>query len=755
LLLLAAGTALALGSFAANDGAAAKARATPAAKGKPAKHAAHGASKAKSSRAKSAVVASRRDKESGAAAIPLPRPRPELAEATPDSGAPAPTAAAAAAPALSGDPAALKQTLELARRGKIADATAAASAITDPLARRLGEWLVLRHGGDEIGFARLSAFVAANPDWPGLRGFRARAEAKLWHAKADPDLVRSFAAEPAGVFGRLALARARLASGDSDGARRLVSEAWRSEALSERLENDVLTAFAALLGADDHRIRMDRRLTAGDGAAALRAARRAGPAEVAIVKACAALRSEARDAATLVGQIEGPARDDLGLVQCRLRDAMRRERFVEAARLVIAAKPDDMAAQDTDEWWRQRRVLARKLLDRGEPLLAYQVLRDAAAPANPNYRAEAHFMPGWIALRYLDEPASARAHFALIDQGSRNPIVLARGAYWRGRAAEALGDVAARDAAFRAAAAHPTAYYGQLARARLGHDDLTLRAPRAPDMADGVSPADDLVRAATLLYDIGEPDLVYGFAGDLAERSDDVRALAALGDLARERGDARTMLQIGKTALTRGLSLDTHAFPDIGIPEHRPIGPPVERSLVYAVARTESAFDQRDASPAKAVGLMQVTPDAGRDTARRFGVSYDWGRLVKDPVYNTQIGAAELAALLQEYRGSHIMTFAGYNAGRGRVRDWIKLYGDPRRPDVDPVDWVERIPFAETRNYVQRVMENLIVYRVRLAMPPPKVPAMSVPPPDTPPRAPWAEVNAEAGRPLPRGEPSP
>jgi soluble lytic murein transglycosylase len=189
--------------------------------------------------------------------------------------------------------------------------------------------------------------------------------------------------------------------------------------------------------------------------------------------------------------------------------------------------------------------------------------------------------------------------------------------------------------------------------------------------------------------------------------------LVALGDLALRRNDARTMLQIGKPALARGLALDHCAFPTIGIPRHSPIGPEIDRSVIYSVARTESAFDQRDKSSANAVGLMQVTPEAARDTAKRFGVVYDWERMVSDPVYNTQIGAAELSALLKEYSGSHIMTFAGYNAGRGRVREWVKQHGDPRDPNVDVIDWVERIPFSETRNYVQRVMENLQVYRVR------------------------------------------
>jgi len=267
-------------------------------------------------------------------------------------------------------------------------------------------------------------------------------------------------------------------------------------------------------------------------------------------------------------------------------------------------------------------------------------------------------------------------------------------------------------ASYETAARYPTAYYGQLARAKLGLDGIELRLP-APLPADDISLSDERVRAADMLYTLGERDVVLYFVADLAEQSTDVAVLAALAELTGRRNDARAMLQIGKPALARGLALDHYAFPTIGIPPHSPIGPEIERSIIYSVARTESAFDQRDRSSANAVGLMQVTPEAGRDTARRFGVAYDWDQMVSDPVYNTQMGAAELSALLKEYAGSHIMTFAGYNAGRGRVRDWVKLYGDPRDPNVDAVDWVERIPLSETRNYVQRVMENLQVYRIR------------------------------------------
>jgi soluble lytic murein transglycosylase len=536
----------------------------------------------------------------------------------------------------------------------------------------------------------------------------------LWQERSDAATVRSFTGgRPATGRGRFALARVLLAEGDRDGAQNQVREAWRSEELSERVEADVLDVFRDLLTRDDHRARMDKRIGAKDFSGAMRAAHRLGSDDVAIVKACAAVTGSADKALELLDDVQTEARQDLGYTLCRIHWMMGHNKLADATRLMLAAPSRSMPLQDTDEWWRQRRVLARKLLDLHEFHGAYQVVRNAARPANENYRAEFHFMPGWIALRYLNDPVTAREHFARIDDGSVNPIVLARANYWRGRAAEAAGENDKMRAGYEAAARHGTAYYGQLARAKLGLDRIELRPPLPPDPSNGPVLSDELVRAADMLYALGERDVVLNFVTDFAEQSADVAALAALGELTARHNDARAMLQIGKTALARGLALDLYAFPTIGVPQHSPVGPAIDRSVVYSVARTESAFDQRDASPAKAVGLMQVTPAAGRDTAKRFGVTYDWDKMVSDPVYNTQMGAAELGALLREYRGCHIMTFAGYNAGRGRVQQWVKQYGDPRDPNVDAVDWVERIPFAETRNYVQRVMENLQVYRVR------------------------------------------
>lgn len=610
---------------------------------------------------------------------------------------------------LSGDLAAVRNAIDLTRKAKPSEATAVQKTISDPAARKLVEWFILRHPEADANFSRYAAFIADNPDWPSMGLMRKRAEARLWQERSDAATVRAFIGDqPTSAKGRFALARVRLAEGDRDGAASLVQQAWRSDELSERSETDAYELFRDLLTREDHRARMDKRIGAKDFSGAKRAAQHLGSDELAIVKACAAGTTD--KALDLLNGVSTDARSDLGYTLCRIRWMVRHDRIEDATRLMLAAAPETMALQDTDEWWRERRSLARKLLDQGKFDAAYQVVRLAAMPASEHYRADFHFMCGWIALRYRNDPATARAHFAHIDDGAKNPIVLARAHYWRARVAEATGEKDAMRAGYEAAARYSTAYYGQIARARLGLTKIELRAP-AP--ANDAAVADDRVRAAEMLYALGERDVVLYFAADLAEQSTDVAVLVALGELTGRRNDARAMLQIGKPALARGLALDHYAFPTIGIPPHSPIGPEIERSIIYSVARTESAFDQKDKSAANAVGLMQVTPEAGRDTAKRFGVTYDWDRMVSDPVYNTQMGAAELSALLKEYAGSHIMTFAGYNAGRGRVRDWVKLYGDPRDPNVDAIDWVERIPFSETRNYVQRVIENLQVYRVR------------------------------------------
>ncbi len=625
--------------------------------------------------------------------------------------------------------AAAKQAIVLARHGNAKGATELVASIGDPVAAKLVEWTFLRHGDGEAGFNRYDAFIRANPDWPSIPLLRRRAEVRLWQERRDGPTIRRFVGQqPASALGRLALARAEAAeAGDRSDAASKVRAVWQSAPLSAELETAVLAAFPDTITRSDDIARMDRRIGAKDFGAAMRAAKRAGGDHVAIVKACTAAEAKAGKAKALLDAVPADARNDLGYALCRVHWLLRndtpgsnihgtivtpREDLAAAARLTLAASPEDLQRQDTDEWWRERRALARKLIDVGDATTAYQVARDSALPANPYYRAEVHFMAGWIALRFLGDPATALKHFAHIDDGMSDPLTLARGAYWRGRAAEAAGELREMRAQYEAAARYPTAYYGQLARARLGlglDEMVVLRSPPQPADSD----AHELLHAANILYELGERELALSFVSDLAEESNDPALIAGLGALTEKHNDAQAMLLVGKTALARGAPMDVYAFPNIGIPNYNPIGSKLDRCIVYAIARTESGFNQGDMSAAKAVGLMQVTPGAARDTAKRYGVAYDWKRLVSDPAYNTQLGAGEISALLQDYRGSFILTFAGYNAGRGRVAQWMAQHGDPRDPKIDAVDWVERIPFAETRNYVERVMENLAVYRQR------------------------------------------
>ena len=612
---------------------------------------------------------------------------------------------------LSPDLAATKQAISLVQRGKFTDATTLAASIKDRVAQKVVEWALLRNADATAGFERYAAFVHANTEWPSIPLLRKRAETRLWNERRDPATVHGFiGARPAGAPGRLALARVLLREGDREGATREVRTVWRTAEMSAELEASVVEAFPDQLTTADHTARMDRRIGAKHFGAAMRAAKRLGPAQVAIVKACDATAANSAKSGALLEAVAKEARSDMGYALCRLHWLLARNELAAAVKVVAESAREDLQHQETDEWWRECRLLARRLIDLGDVQTAYRVARDAPVPANIYYRAEYHFMAGWIAFRFLHNPSTALHHFAHIDEGSDDPIVLARAAYWRGRAAEAAGRLEDMHAQYATAARYPTAYYGQLARARLGLSEIAAR-PAPPQSVDGAQ--SDLLHAADILYAIGEFDLALSFVSDLAETSSDVATLHGLGQLAARYHDAQAMLAIGKTALARGLPTEQHAFPEIGVPSYRPIAPPIDKCMVYSIVRTESAFDQRDKSPAKAVGLMQVTPEAGRDTAKRFGVTYDWRRLVSDPVYNMQMGAAEISALFKEYTGSYIMTFAGYNAGRGRVQQWVAQHGDPRNPKIDAVDWVERIPLAETRNYVQRVMENLQVYRAR------------------------------------------
>jgi soluble lytic murein transglycosylase len=543
--------------------------------------------------------------------------------------------------------------------------------------------------------------------------FRSRAEALLWVENVKPAQVLGFfnGSPPQSAKGRLVLARAMLAQGDTEGARAQVREAWRNDPMSADVEKQLLEIYSEFLSRADHKARMEKRLFAADNETATRAARRLGGAEAAIAQARIALNRKGDNAKKLLDAVPAEARHDAGYIFAHVHILRHDGKIAEAAQVMLSAPRELAQIHDSEGWWVERRVLARNLLDIGDARSAYLVVRDAVEPTKENSRVERHFMAGWIALRFLNDPATAAAHFARIQDASSHPTSLARSHYWLGRTAEAAHRPDQARAEYQVAAHSSAAYYGQLARARLGLATLALAGPPVtPDKRASMERL-ELVRALEILYALNERSLVIPMMADVGDKLDDVSALSALGELSERHQDARGMLQLGKAALARGLPLDYFAFPTVGVPHYSPIGPRIESALLFAIIRQESAFNPADLSSANAMGLMQVTPIAARDTCKRFSCTYDVKRLKNDTHYNLQVGAAEFAGLMQDYRGNYILAFAAYNAGRGRVREWIERFGDPRDPKVDAVDWAERIPFMETRNYVQRVMENLQVYR--------------------------------------------
>lgn len=639
---------------------------------------------------------------------------PVLAPATRQHATPrkpvTPAAIAATSATSQADKDTLENVIELVRKRKASEATDTAASISDPVARKLAEWIILRSEDNGATVERYRAFLSANPSWPSQTFLRRRLEAAMWDDRRDESLAWSWFENesPISAKGRFTLARALLARGDRANAERLVREAWRSDPMSEDTENNALDQFGALLTPGDQKARMDTLLYGSEHEAALRAARRLGAGYVALAKARIASARKAPNARALLDAVPRELHGDPGLLFSKIQLLRRDEKFAEAAQLMLSAPTDPNRLYNLDEWWIERRLLARKMIDTEEFRSAYLIARDAALPSRDIYKTEQEFTAGWIALRFLNDPTTAAQHFARIGVGSVNPTALARAGYWQGRAAEAMGRQQEARSAYARAAEQSTSYYGQLARAKLGLPQIELNSQPRGRGAERL----EIVRAAQLLYELDEREMAVPMLADMGENGDP-EALAGLGELTQRYGDARGMLLVGKAALNRGLPFDFYAYPVNGIPQFTPIGPEVERSIVYAIARQESAFNPSVVSPAQAYGLMQVTPDAARYVCKRHGATYDLSRLKNDSVYNAMLGAAELGGLLEDYRGSYIMTFAAYNAGRGSVKKWVERYGDPRDPKVDAVDWVELIPFSETRNYVQRIMENLQVYRAR------------------------------------------
>jgi soluble lytic murein transglycosylase len=607
----------------------------------------------------------------------------------------------------------LAQAIAFYKSGDLAKGDAAAAAAKDRIVKTALEWIALRSFPRETGFDRLQAFMQAHPAWPALDWLKKRSEEALYGDHKSGALIKTYfsGAAPATPAGKLALARALTEDGKTSEAAALVRAVWRDAGLNPQIEARVRADFGIYLDKADHKYRADRLLYKGESAAAFRASALAGPDVLALAKARAAVIDEA-PSDKLLAAVPVALRTDPGFLFAQIHKLRHADKIRAAADILLAAPRDPLLLIDGDEWWTERRLLARKLLDQNDAATAYKLCAEHSAMSH-EMKIEAEFHAGWIALRFLNDPARAAVHFDAIAKLAETPMSRARAAYWQGRAAEtstAADATATAQSFYEQAASHPATYYGQIARGKLGLAPLPIRSIANEAKGDE---REDSIKVIELLYATGEKDLAAPLVYEAARHLADESQVAALGSLVARQHDAHLSLNAGKIVSQRGMPIDSLAFPDYGVPPFEPLQNSAASSVVYSIARQESAFDSTAVSPAGAKGLMQMILSTAKRTAERAGVAFDQKRLLTDAAFNAQLAARHLGELLAEQKGSYILTFAAYNAGGKHVKEWLDAYGDPRKPGVDPVDWVERIPFTETRNYVQRVIENLGVYRVR------------------------------------------
>ncbi|MCC7250695.1 MAG: lytic transglycosylase domain-containing protein [Hyphomicrobium sp.] len=609
----------------------------------------------------------------------------------------------------------------------VEQANAIKQQIEDETARKLVDWFRLRKGFGEA--AEYRAFLDANPAWGDRTTLTQKFEETLFTQGGSSGAIKSYFSgrEPQTGQGLAALASAHLAEGDTDGARRLAVKAWRETILPAGLEPGFLARFGSLLSAADHKWRLDRLLIEdirwqGEKNQRAAVARRV----IALLPAAEQKKAQARltvflGSKTALKGIEAlPAErvPDWGLVFHRVQALRRAGKTEEAAKVLLGAPTEEALIVAPDEWWTERRANAYAALKDGNPKLAYALVREAG-PLSANPLKDQSFMAGWLALRYLKDAKSAERHFQVMNKAADGPLSRAKARYWLGRTAETQGNKAAADEYYRQALSDPDTFHALLARQKLepGRLAITTSPPKAPTAEEVRSFISlDAAKAVVIAKSAGlDASVMRSFLVQLRMHHLKSEAgMAMVAHLAEAVGDTQSAVRVAKAAIARGHNLYYYAYPVHPFPAYKPLRKPPETAFLLGLARQETEFNTLIVSGAGAKGLLQVMTVTAKHVCRDYKIKCDIDRLVSDPSYNTMLASAYVGDRMDEFSGSYILTLAGYNAGPGRARQWIREFGDPRNPKVDPIDWIERIPIQETREYVGKVLANIQIYRARL-----------------------------------------
>lgn len=626
------------------------------------------------------------------------------------------------------DLSALRDAASAIRSKNLDDFAAAKARINDPIGRTLVVWMRLRAGlGDPQEFRD---FLRDHPDWPDRPTIREGFEEAVFLQGGSASSIKAYFANnaPETGAGYAALASAELAEGNQAAARKYAAKAWREMSIPPTLENGFLDRFGSLLTPADHKWRFDRLITddvryAGNRKERAALAKRLIPLLPASEQKAAVARlavfNKAPNAQALMSALAPGGRDDLGLAFHKEQLLRKAGKIEQAASVILSIPPNPKKIAALDEWWAERRELAYGALKLGNPQLAYDLVKDAG-PLSVNPRKEQTFLAGWIAFRYLKKSAVAERHFRDMAAAADGPLSSAKARYWLGRVLAARGDKPGSIQQYRLAATYSDTFHGLLAMQMLepGRMRFEISPPAYPSNAQiRKLTSSDQAHALVLAQKAGlSREITRTLLAGLRNAAPTEAEIGMVAYLAEELGDPQMSLRIAKIAIARGQNLLIYAYPLKPFPGYAPLRSPPELALLLGLARQETEFNSQIVSGAGAKGLLQVMPGTARHVCRDYKIKCRIDSLLSDTRYNAMISSAYIGDRMDEVGGSYVLGLAAYNAGPGRARQWIGEFGDPRDANVDPVDWIERIPITETRDYVTKVLANIQIYRARLGM---------------------------------------
>ena len=606
-----------------------------------------------------------------------------------------------------------QKTFSLVKRKRWNSAMKEVRKSRSKLLKDLVTWMYLKEPSNNLTFQDYKKFIDKNPEWPRINRLRYLAEHKINFKNVKPKEVLKFfeKKEPLSGYGKIKLGEAFLTKGNTKKAHDLIAEGFKTANLSSVEHRYLNKKFRNLLTKEDY-IERAKYLAWEQDFYELRRTLRylpSGYKELYFARFALMTRSYGVDSA--IAKVPAQFKNDIGLQFDRAKWRRKRGRYDSALEIINNLPQDPKLLVKPDLWFKEKFIIARSRINKKRFEEAYGLLINHGVLDSGNL-AEAEWHAGWLALRFLNKPEAAVQHFKTMHEGVNYPISKSRAAYWVGKAYEQLGkDQNAKDW-YKKSSVFNTTFYGQLASAKINKNDFKVKNSYTFSEEDYKKLLKtDLARAVILLSELDMTQKGKDILRHLGSEERSIKEQVLAGKLSQQVGRLDFAIQIAKQTSYQNKNLLELNYPIIETPKVVSKRTILPQEVILSLIRQESEFDRDANSWVGAKGLMQIMPATGRLVSKQAGLRYSRSRLIEDEFFNLQLGCYYISGLNEEFNGAIYMAFAGYNAGPHRVRRWVKRFGDPRKGEIDPIDWIELIPFTETRNYVQRVIENIQVYK--------------------------------------------